>query len=110
MPAAFTACSNYPNCKYIKQELTGVACPDCGGDLVVKRGKRKTFYGCSNYPTCKFALWDKPVPKSCPECGARFLVEKANKDGDRFLLCKNEECKHKESLPDSEEDSSRLSA
>jgi DNA topoisomerase-1 len=106
----FTACSNYPNCKYIKQELTGVACPECGGDLVVKRGKRKTFYGCSNYPTCKFALWDKPVAQACPECGARFLVEKTNKDGGRFLLCKNDECKHKEPLPDSEGDSSRLTA
>jgi DNA topoisomerase-1 len=106
----FTACSNYPKCKYIKQELTGVACPECGGDLVVKRGKRKTFYGCSNYPTCKFALWDRPVAQSCPECGARFLVEKANKDGGRYLLCKNEECKHKEPLPDSEDDSDRLTA
>jgi len=26
----FTACSNYPKCKYIKQETTGVSCPECG--------------------------------------------------------------------------------
>ncbi|HWC77057.1 MAG TPA: type I DNA topoisomerase [Blastocatellia bacterium] len=102
---AFTACSNYPTCKYIRQETTGVACPDCGNDLVVKRGKRKTFYGCSNYPNCKFALWDKPIAQSCPECGARFMVEKVKKDGGRFLLCRNEECKHKEALPDVEPES-----
>jgi DNA topoisomerase-1 len=102
----FTACSNYPKCKYIKQEKAGVACPECGSDLVVKRGKRgKTFYGCSAYPDCTFALWDKPVAKECPECGARFLVEKTRKDGHRFLQCRNEECKYKQELPDSEGDS-----
>ena len=103
----FTACSNYPTCKYIKQETIGIACPECGGDLVVKRGKRKSFYGCSNYPTCKFAVWDKPVPQPCPDCGARFLVEKVKKDGERYLMCRNEECKHKEPLletADSEDD------
>jgi DNA topoisomerase-1 len=109
----FTTCSNYPTCKYIKQETIGIACPECGGDLVVKRTKRKPFYGCSNYPTCKFAVWDKPVPQSCPDCGARFLVEKVKKDGERFLQCRNEECKHKEPLietEDSEADSTRLTA
>ncbi len=93
----FVACSNYPECKYVKQEATGVACPDCGGEIVVKRG-RKVFYGCSNYPKCKFALWDKPVARGCPECGARFLVEKVKKEGNRELQCR--ECKFKEALPD----------
>ena len=98
----FTACSNYPECKYIKQETIGVGCPECGnGELVVK--KRKTgpaFYGCADYPTCKFTLWDKPVAQSCPECDARFLVEKIKRDGSRELQCRVEECKFKEPLPD----------
>ncbi|MCI0489839.1 MAG: type I DNA topoisomerase [Blastocatellia bacterium] len=95
----FTACSNYPECKYVKRETTGVACPECGGDIVARKGKRgKSFYGCTNYPTCKFTLWDKPAPKSCPECGARFLVEKYAKDGSRSLQCKAEDCKHKEPI------------
>ncbi len=102
----FTACSNYPKCKYIKQETTGVACPEDGGELVVKRGK-KTFYGCSNYPDCKFALWDKPVAEVCPDCGARFLVEKFKKDGSRELQCRAEGCKYKrpvlDAAPGSEE-------
>ena len=32
-----------------------------------------------DYPNCKFALWDKPVAQPCPECGARFMVEKIKK-------------------------------
>jgi DNA topoisomerase-1 len=99
----FTACSNYPECKYIKQETTGVTCPEDGGDIVVKKGKGgRVFYGCSNYPKCKFALWDKPVLQPCPECGARFLVEKVSKDGSRSLQCRAEGCKFKEPLGESE--------
>jgi DNA topoisomerase-1 len=95
----FTACSNYPECKYIKQETTGVTCPEDGGEIVVKKGKRgRVFYGCSNYPKCNFALWDKPVAQSCPECGARFLVEKVSKDGTRHLQCREEGCKYKVEL------------
>jgi len=46
----FIACSDYPTCKTTKQILkpTGVKCPKRGtGDIVERRGKRKTFYGCS---------------------------------------------------------------
>jgi DNA topoisomerase-1 len=98
----FTACSNYPECKYIKQDTTGVACPEDGGDIVAKRGKRKSFYGCSNYPKCNFVLWDKPVAKSCPQCAARFLVEKWKKDGSRELQCRTEDCKYKEDVIETE--------
>ncbi|MGH9760964.1 MAG: topoisomerase DNA-binding C4 zinc finger domain-containing protein, partial [Blastocatellia bacterium] len=93
----FTACSNYPTCKYIKQELTGVDCPDCGGNLIVRRSKsRKTFYGCSNYPKCKFALWDKPISRECPKCGAKFVVEKTPKNGPKVVQCREEGCDFKE--------------
>ena len=30
----FTACTGYPECKYVKQKLTGVMCPKDGGDVV----------------------------------------------------------------------------
>ena len=61
----FTACSNYPTCKYIKkEEKTTVEickCPDCEGTIIEKRTKRgKVFYGCNNYPKCKYASWKKP--------------------------------------------------
>lgn len=78
----FVACSNYPECKYIKpkEESEICACPKCGeGKIVEKRSKRgKTFYGCNNYPKCKTAYWDKPIGEACPKCG-EMLVEKNKK-------------------------------
>ena len=80
---SFTACSNYPTCKYIKPEekeaKTVCKCPNCGHDIIEKKSKRgKVFYGCNNYPKCKTAYWDKPIGEICPECGA-MLTEKNNK-------------------------------
>ena len=79
----FVACSNYPECKYIKkeevQDVEVCDCPNCSGKIVEKKSRRgKLFYGCNNYPKCKTAYWDKPINKKCPECG-EMLVEKNNK-------------------------------
>ncbi len=79
----FTACSNYPACKYIKKEEKEVKvlckCPKCGSDIVEKTTRKgKVFYGCSNYPKCKVAVWDIPIGEVCPECG-ELLVEKNKK-------------------------------
>ncbi len=76
----FTACSNYPECKYIKKEEKQVKeimdCPKCDGKIIEKKTKRgKIFYGCNNYPKCKYASWDKPTGTLCKECGEP-LVEK----------------------------------
>jgi DNA topoisomerase-1 len=91
----FTACSNYPKCKYVKQKTTGVLCPKDGGDIVEKKSRRgKVFYGCANYPDCDFTLWNKPVAEKCPDCGAPFLVEKITKRHGRQLICNNEECSY----------------
>ena len=45
---------------------TGVKCPRDGGEIAVRRSKKrgKAFYGCSNYPKCDFVVWDKPVPET----------------------------------------------
>lgn len=80
---SFTACSNFPECKYIKADPKSVVevtkCPNCDGMIVAKKTKRgKIFYGCNNYPTCKTAYWDKPVGRICPEC-KNMLVEKNKK-------------------------------
>jgi DNA topoisomerase-1 len=90
----FLACSDYPTCKNTKPIPLGIKCPlkDCGGDVIERRSRRgKTFYGCSNYPNCDFVNWNKPVNKSCPECGNNFLVEKYTKAKGNFLQCP--ECK-----------------
>jgi len=91
----FTACSNYPKCKYVKLKLTGVKCPKDGGDLAERKSRRgKVFYGCSNYPDCDFTLWNRPVAETCPDCGAPFLVEKITKRHGRQLICNNETCSY----------------
>lgn len=79
----FTACSNYPTCKYIKKEereVTELAdCPKCDGKILEKRTRKgKFFYGCSNYPKCDYASWYKPTGEKCPKC-ASLLVEKKDK-------------------------------
>ena len=78
---SFTACSNYPECKYIKTEKKEVVeicdCPNCDGKIVEKKSKRgKAFYGCNNYPKCKTAFWDQPTGEFCPECKSMLTMKK----------------------------------
>ena len=89
----FTACSNYPKCRYVKLKSTGVPCPTDGGDIVERKSRRgRVFYGCSNYPDCDFTLWNKPLKEVCPTCGAPFLVEKVTKRHGRQVLCHKDDC------------------
>jgi DNA topoisomerase-1 len=89
----FTACTGYPECRYIKHKSTGVSCPKDGGDIVERKSRRgKVFYGCANYPKCDFTLWNRPVAEPCPKCGWSFLTEKITKRHGRQLICANEAC------------------
>ncbi|MDR1728202.1 MAG: type I DNA topoisomerase [Acidobacteriota bacterium] len=97
----FTACSNYPDCKYIKHKGTDVRCPKegCTGEIVERKSRRgKVFYGCSNYPDCDFVLWNLPVPEPCPLCGAKFTIQKTTKRDGTVRYCNNEDCDFKESV------------
>ena len=80
----FVACSNYPECKYIKteekeeKEIKEICkCPSCEEGMIIERLTRrgKVFYGCNRFPKCKTAYWDKPIGRNCPECNS-MLVEK----------------------------------
>ena len=89
----FTACSNYPTCRYVKLKSTGVPCPKDEGDIVERKSRRgRVFYGCSNYPECDFTVWNKPLKEVCPTCGAPFLVEKVTKRYGRQVLCHKDDC------------------
>ena len=89
----FTACTNYPKCRYIKHKSMGITCPLDGGDIVERKSKRgRSFYGCSNYPDCNFTVWNKPVDKTCPKCKAPLLVEKVTKRWGRQQLCHKDDC------------------
>ena len=97
----FTACSNYPECKYVKKKTLGIACPrpDCKGELVEKKSRRgKIFFGCDQYPNCDFTAWNRPIAKPCPQCGARYLLEKTTKKAGTLHYCNAENCDYKESV------------
>jgi DNA topoisomerase-1 len=91
----FIACSGYPKCKYVKQEILDVPCPKCGGEVAVRKNKRgDTFYGCTRYPKCDFTSNQKLVNETCPKCDSAYLVELSNAEG-TFLICPN----NREALP-----------
>ncbi len=80
----FTACSGYPECKYIKKEEQKIVevcdCPNCKGRIVEKKTRKgKMFYGCNNYPKCKTAFWDKPTGDKCESCGGLLVEKKGEK-------------------------------
>jgi len=107
----FTACTGYPECKYVKLKATGIKCPKDGGDIVERKSRRgMVFYGCANYPTCDFTLWNKPIPEPCPKCGWPFLTEKTTKRHGRQLICANEECDYVRSAPAEEPATEEVSA
>ncbi len=88
----FIACPGYPECKNVLKfvEKTGVKCPKCDGDVIIKHTKKKrVFYGCSNYPNCDFVSWNEPVNERCPQCGGVLFKKKGKKPK---LYCATEGC------------------
>ena len=85
----FLSCSSFPDCKHTKPILSkiGVACPKCGADLVVRRGRarRRVFYGCSRYPECDFIENRRPIAEPCPECGGLMVL--SGRDGVSCTRC-----------------------
>jgi DNA topoisomerase I len=98
----FTACSHYPNCKFVKRKTLGIPCPKpgCSGELIEKKSRRgKVFYGCDQYPSCDFTVWQKPIAQACPQCAAPYLLEKTTKKQGTIRYCNSEECDYKETVP-----------
>ena len=91
----FLACPGFPECRNTKPylEKTGVKCPVCGKEVVVRKTKKgRRYFGCENNPDCEFMSWQKPSEKKCPKCG-NYMVEKGNK-----LLCSDEKCGYTEKI------------
>lgn len=79
-------------------ETTGEQCPECGGDLVIRKGKYGEFVACGNYPTCKYIKKEeKEITEvcKCPKCDKGMIVERKTKKGKIFYGCNNyPKCKY----------------
>jgi len=75
----YLSCAKHPDCKHTEPVPTGVPCPEenCNGELVEKKSRRgRLFYACNRYPKCEYAVWNKPIDRTCPRCGFPILIEK----------------------------------
>lgn len=91
----FLACPGFPECRNTKPyfEKIGVACPKCGGEVVIRKTKKgRKYYGCENIPECDFMVWQRPAKEKCEKCGGIQLI-KGNQ-----LVCMNEQCGHVQKL------------
>jgi DNA topoisomerase-1 len=114
----FKGCSNFPRCTWTSSYAPGSAkpaekgsdkrraegaedaCPVCGGQVVIRKGRYGRFRSCSNYPTCE---WSAPlVVGPCPKCGGD-LVERKAKMG-VFWGCSNyPDCRHRQRPSDTKQ-------
>ncbi|MHB1483129.1 MAG: type I DNA topoisomerase [Saccharofermentanales bacterium] len=95
----FSACKNYPTCKYTKnveQEVKG-KCPLCGSGLLIRSSKKfkgSKFYTCDKRgsdPECKFISWDLPLEgKTCETCGTYMVLKRFK--GRAYPKCGNRDC------------------
>jgi DNA topoisomerase-1 len=74
-----------------KPQLVGRACPECGGDLIIKSGRNGKFIGCANYPTCTHTEpYIEYVGMACPLCGTTEggqVVARRSRKGRTFYGC-----------------------
>jgi len=88
----FTACSGYPECKYIKQIIAWFPCPLCGSEIAQRSWRGKIFWGCKGYPQCKFSISGDIVQKSCPSCNAPYLRKRISVAKGTLLVCPTKGC------------------
>jgi DNA topoisomerase I len=67
------------------------ACPNCGNQLMLKRGRFGKFIGCSTYPECRYTEpWLERAGVACPICGGthggEIIIRKTRK-GRTFYGC-----------------------
>lgn len=87
----------YDQMEQIQPQKTGETCPECGGDLVIRKGRYGDFVACSNYPTCKYVKKEPEeieyTGENCPKCG-RPMIYKKGRFG-KFEACSGyPECKY----------------
>ena len=81
----------FENMEKKEPEKVGEKCPECGEELVKRRGKYGEFIACSNYPECKYIKKEEKVVVEvcdCIKCGSK-IVERKTKKGKIFYGCSN---------------------
>ena len=82
----------FENMEKKEPEKTGEVCPDCGGELVIRKGKYGEFTACSNYPKCRYIKKEEKEVKEvveicdCIKCGKK-IVERQTRRGKVFYGC-----------------------
>jgi len=84
----------------LKEELiaTGISCPACGGEMVIRFGKAGKFLACRNYPGCRHTANFRETPGggvelapdeeagvACDKCGKAMVVRRWK--GSRYIAC-----------------------
>ncbi len=93
--------------KDVTHEAIDEKCPECGGDLAIRLGRRGRFIGCNNYPECSYTRNvngdddsedQKAIEgRKCPECESDLLI-RHGKYG-KFIGCSGyPDCKFIEPL------------
>ncbi len=98
-----------------KNQTTGLSCPKCQKELVVRRGKLGEFLGCSGYPRCRFTqdftrdAQGNVIPKGtsaqssdfpCPQEGCTgVLVPRRSRWGQFFSCNQYPKCSYSVNQP-----------
>ena len=113
----FLACSNYPDCKNIKnikkdvnpeeekeinelnEKYKDKNCNKCNSKMLIKKGKFGLFLACSAFPKCKnIENLDDGPEINCPICSNGKIIKKMSKRGP-FYACNNyPDCKNSYSI------------
>ena len=83
----------------------GELCPECGSELVLRKGRFGEFIACSGYPKCKYTRplekEEKKANVKCDKCGADMVIKRGKRG--EFLACSNyPECKNTKPLKEPE--------
>ena len=70
--------------KDVTHEALDEKCPECGGQLAIRLGRRGRFIGCNNYPECSYTRnvnseeeekhQELIAGRKCPQCGSDLLI------------------------------------
>ncbi len=72
---------------------TGEMCPECGAELVIRKGRYGEFIACSNFPKCKYSKnidgtqKEKPqqTDEVCQKCGSVMVIKNSRRG--KFIAC-----------------------